>query len=254
MIEEDLSRVEECATKYTYRLGVDFKRCENKGEKSAPKFIPSSTYHKEQAIIKSIKAHYPSNLKPSLNPRREARKETPKPRVEAFVCMFYGYAGHLNEFCFRRKRLERKRFEYARNSNHDEFFDFQPRSCSHASPHTSSCAFSQFSYEPNHRSYGFGLRENRFEPRHFGYDTHPHRGDYFLRRPGFPAGGFNTHFEPRHLDVSRFPHRGSHPTRSNGDVQKIVKTYSGLMVSAGFLRFISLTPALNHRPFLILCR
>jgi hypothetical protein len=46
MIDEDLSWVEESATKSTYRLGVDFQRCENKGEKSAPKFIPSSTYHK----------------------------------------------------------------------------------------------------------------------------------------------------------------------------------------------------------------
>jgi hypothetical protein len=46
MIEEDLSRVEESETKSTYRLGVIFERCEDKGEKSAPKFIPSSTYHK----------------------------------------------------------------------------------------------------------------------------------------------------------------------------------------------------------------
>jgi hypothetical protein len=45
MIEEDLSRVEESATKSTYRLGVSFERCENKGGKSAPKFIPSSNYH-----------------------------------------------------------------------------------------------------------------------------------------------------------------------------------------------------------------
>jgi hypothetical protein len=63
MIEEDLSRVEKSATKSTYRLGVEFERCEHKGEKSAPKFIPSSTYHKEEAIIKSTKAHYPSNPK-----------------------------------------------------------------------------------------------------------------------------------------------------------------------------------------------
>jgi predicted nuclease with TOPRIM domain len=42
MIEEDWSRVEESATKSTYRLGVGFERCEDKGEKSAPKFIPSS--------------------------------------------------------------------------------------------------------------------------------------------------------------------------------------------------------------------
>jgi predicted Zn-ribbon and HTH transcriptional regulator len=44
MVEDDLSRVEESATKSTYKLCVDFERCEDKGEKSAPKFIPSSTY------------------------------------------------------------------------------------------------------------------------------------------------------------------------------------------------------------------
>jgi hypothetical protein len=36
MIEEDLSRVEESITKSTYKLGVGFERCEDKGEKSAP--------------------------------------------------------------------------------------------------------------------------------------------------------------------------------------------------------------------------
>jgi hypothetical protein len=43
MIEEDFSRVEESATKSTYRLGVGFERCEKKDEKSAPKFVPSSS-------------------------------------------------------------------------------------------------------------------------------------------------------------------------------------------------------------------
>jgi regulator of replication initiation timing len=85
MIEEDLSRVEESTTKSTYRLGVGFERCEDKGEKSAPKFIRSSTYHKEEAIIKSTKAPYPSNPKPSFNPKREARKETPKPRGSFYL-------------------------------------------------------------------------------------------------------------------------------------------------------------------------
>jgi predicted nuclease with TOPRIM domain len=69
MIKENLSRVEESATKSTYRLSVGFERCEDKSEKSAPKFIPSSTYHKEEATIKSTKAHYPSNPKPSFNPK-----------------------------------------------------------------------------------------------------------------------------------------------------------------------------------------
>jgi hypothetical protein len=99
-IEDGLSRVEESAIKFTYKLGVGFERCEDKSEKSALKFIPSSTYHKEEATIKPTKAHYPSNPKPSLNPKREVRKETPKPREEAFVCKFCGHANHLDEFCF----------------------------------------------------------------------------------------------------------------------------------------------------------
>jgi hypothetical protein len=110
MIEEDLSRVEESATKSTYRLGVGFERC----EKSAPKFVPSSGYQKKEEALKPTKAHYPSNPKSSFNPKREVRKETPKPKEEAFICMFCGCAGHLNEFCFRWKRIERRRVEYAR--------------------------------------------------------------------------------------------------------------------------------------------
>jgi hypothetical protein len=101
MIEEDLRRVEENATKSTYRLGVGFERCEKKDEKSAPKFVPSSSYHKEEEALKPTKAHYPSNPKPSFNSKREARKETPKPREEDFVCMFCGRSGHLGKFCFR---------------------------------------------------------------------------------------------------------------------------------------------------------
>jgi hypothetical protein len=74
MIEENLSRVEESATKSTYRLGVRFERCKKKGEKSAPKFVPSSSYQKEEETLKPTKAHYPSNPKPSFNPKREVRK------------------------------------------------------------------------------------------------------------------------------------------------------------------------------------
>jgi hypothetical protein len=47
MIEDDLRRVEESVTKSTYKLGVGFERCEDKSERSAPKFVPSSNYHKE---------------------------------------------------------------------------------------------------------------------------------------------------------------------------------------------------------------
>jgi hypothetical protein len=78
--------------------------------------------------------------------------------------------------------------------------------------------FSQFSYGPNHRSHGFGSRENRFEPRRFGSGPRPHRGDRFLCRPDFPAGGSYTHSEPRHLDGLHFLRHGSRPTRPTGEV------------------------------------
>jgi hypothetical protein len=246
MIEEDLSRVEESATKSTYKLGVGFERCEDKGKKSATKFIPSFTYHKEEATIKSTKANYPSNPKPSFNPKREGKKGTSMPREEAFVCMFCGRAGHLDEFCFRRKRIERRCVEYARDSYRDEFIDFLPRSYSHvpprfysrASPRTfsralpriSSGALPQFAHGLNHHSYGSDPRENRFEPRRFGYSPRPHRGDRLPRRPIFPTGGSFPHFESRHLHGPRFPHRGLRPTRPNGEVQRTVKTSSGRMV------------------------
>jgi hypothetical protein len=238
MIEEDLSRVEESATKSTNSLGVGFERCEDKGVKNAPIFIPSSTYHKEEATIKFTKAHYPSNPKPSFNSKTEARKETPKPREEAFICMFCGRANHLDEFCFRRKRIERRRVEYARDSYHDEFFDVPPqsysripprsysrassRTFSRALPRTSSGALPHFAHGPNHHSYGFGPRENRFEPRRFGYGPRPYHGDRFPCRPGFSAGGSFPHFEPRHMDGPHFPHHGSHPTRPSSEVQRTV--------------------------------
>jgi hypothetical protein len=152
--------------------------------------------------------------------------------------MFYGRAGHLDEFCFRCKRIEKMHFDYARNSYYDVFIDFPPHSYSHVPPRfysrslprTSSRVFPQFSYGSNHRSYGFGSRENRFEPRCFGYGTHPQRGDRFPCRPGFPTGGSNTHFEPRHLDGPYFSHRGLRPTRPSGEVQRTVKTSSGRMI------------------------
>jgi hypothetical protein len=151
------------------------------------------------------------------------------------VCMFCGRAGHLDEFYFCRKRIERRHIEYARKSYRDEFIDFPPRSYSHVPPHfysrvllrTSSHAFPQFSYGPNYHSYGFGSQENHFERGRFGYGPRPHHGDRFPHRSGFPAGGSYTHFEPRHLDGPRFPHRGSRPTRPSGAVQRTMKTSSG---------------------------
>jgi hypothetical protein len=144
--------------------------------------------------------------------------------------MFCGCPGHLDEFCFRHKRVEKRCFEYTGNSYRDEFLDFPPRSYSHASSRTSSHTLSRFSHGPNYRSYGFCSREIIFVSRHFGYGTRPHRGDHFPSRPGFPAGGSHTQFESRHLYSPHFPRRGSRPTWPNGEVQRTMKTSSGCMV------------------------
>jgi hypothetical protein len=74
MIEDDLSRVEESATKSTYKLGIGFERCEKKGEKRSPKFVPSSNYHKEEEAFKPTKTHYPSNPKPSFKHKIDMKK------------------------------------------------------------------------------------------------------------------------------------------------------------------------------------
>jgi hypothetical protein len=79
-------------------------------------------------------------------------------------------------------------------------------------------------------------------PRHFSYSQRPDSGDRNPRRPGFPAGGLHTRFEPRHLDGPRFPHRSSCPTRSNGDVQKIMKTSSGCMIKCWITKIYLTNP------------
>jgi hypothetical protein len=216
MVVDDLSRVEESATKSTYKLGVGFERCEDKGEKSALKFISSSTYHQEEKL--------------SNTPKLTTHPTQSLPIEEVFVCMFCGRAGHMDRFGSRHKSVGRRCFDYARNSYRDEFSDFPPRSFSRALPHTSSRALPQFTHGPNHCSYGFGSRENCFESRRFGYSPRPHHADHFPHRPIFPARGSHTHLEPRHLNGPRFPRRGSRPTGSSGEVLKIVKTSSGHMV------------------------
>jgi hypothetical protein len=171
--------------------------------------------------------------------------------------MFCGRAGHLDEFCFRRKKIERMHVEYARNSYRDEFIDFLPRSYSHFLPHFYSCAspltsaraFPQFSYGPNHLSYGFGPRENRFEPRRFGYGPRPRHGDHFPCRPGFPVGGSYTHFGLRHLDGTCFPRHGSCLTRPNGEVERTVKTSSGHMVKCWIPKIYLTNPSTETSTF-----
>jgi hypothetical protein len=147
-------------------------------------------------------------------------------------------------------------FDYARNSYHDEFSDFPPRSYSCASPRTSSHALPHFSHGPKHRSYSFGSRENNFVPRRIGYSPRPHRGDHFLLRPSFPAGGSQTHFESKYLDGPYFPRCGLRPTGSNNEVLKTVKTFSGYIVKCWipkiYLTNPSIEPLTSSRPMQVL--
>jgi hypothetical protein len=48
MIEDDLSQDEESATKFTYKLGVGFERCEDKSEKSVPTLLLPATTTKRR--------------------------------------------------------------------------------------------------------------------------------------------------------------------------------------------------------------
>jgi regulator of replication initiation timing len=59
MIEDDLSQVEESATKSTYKLDVGFERCEDKGVKSAPSLFqaPTITRKRKQSNPTKLTTH-----------------------------------------------------------------------------------------------------------------------------------------------------------------------------------------------------
>jgi hypothetical protein len=251
MIEEDLSRVDECVTHSIHKLGLGYERCEDKGEIST-KFVPSSTYKGEEETLKAKQIPYPPNPKSSFNPKR-AQKQTinsSMPNLDGvYTCMFCCRAGHLYEFCFRRRITEKRRVDYARNSYQNEFIVFLPRSYSHASLRTSSCALPRSSHGPNHRSYGFGSQESGFVPRRFGFDPRSHLGACPLHRHGSSARGVYSHFESKHLDGPRFPYRGSRPTGSNSEVLKTVKTSSGRMVKCWICKIYLPNPSIEPLTF-----
>jgi hypothetical protein len=157
LIEEELSRVDECVTCSIHKLGLGYERCEPKGEISN-KFVPSSTYKDEEETLKAKPIPYPPNPKPSFNLKKVQSQTTNSsmPNLDGVcTCMFCGRAGHMDKFCFRCKRIEKRHFEYARNSYHDEFLDLPPHSYSRVPPHSFSCALPHTSSRAL-RSYGFG--------------------------------------------------------------------------------------------------
>jgi hypothetical protein len=86
-------------------------------------------------------------------------------------------------------------------------------------------------------------------PGRFGVDSRSHCGVCPLHMHGFPARGVYSHFEPSRLDGTRFPCRGSHPTHSNGEVQRIVKTSSGRMVKCEIPKFFLTNPSTEPSTF-----
>jgi hypothetical protein len=54
--------------------------------------------------------------KPSFNPKRGVKKNTPKTSEEVYIFMFCGCANHLDEFYFRRKRMEKRHVDDAINT------------------------------------------------------------------------------------------------------------------------------------------
>jgi hypothetical protein len=155
--------------------------------------------------------------------------------VRKFTFACFGHTGHLDEFCFLHKRMDKRRADYARNSYHDEFINFLPHFSSHATSH--------FCHRPNHRSYVFGSRESGLVPGRFDVDSRFHHGVRPPCRHGFPTRGVYSHFEPSRFDGPRFPRRGSRPTRSNGEVQRIVKTSSCHMVKCWISKIFLTNPS-----------
>jgi hypothetical protein len=77
MIEEDLSRVEESATKSTYRLGVGFERCEKKVRRVLLSFFlaPASIKKRKHSNQPKFITH-PIQSHPSTQ-REKHRKKKP---------------------------------------------------------------------------------------------------------------------------------------------------------------------------------
>jgi hypothetical protein len=125
MIEDDLSRVEESEIKSTYKLCVEFEKCDNKGEKRACKFIPTSNYHKEEEIIKSIKTDYARNsyrdefsdFLPCSYSRASSRTCS-----SALSRFSHGPNHHLDGFGSRENNFVPRHFGYGPHPHHDDRF------------------------------------------------------------------------------------------------------------------------------------
>jgi hypothetical protein len=86
MIEEDLSRVEESATKSTYKLGVVFESCEERVRRVLPNSFasPPTTKRKQQSNPPKHTTH-PTQSHPSTQREKQGKKPS-RERKLSFAC------------------------------------------------------------------------------------------------------------------------------------------------------------------------
>jgi hypothetical protein len=160
--------------------------------------------------------------------------------------MFCDRAGYLDEFFFCRKIIEKRRLDFARNSYRNEFIDFLPHSYSRASPH--------FLHGPNYHS--MVLVHERTTLYLYALVTAHilimvivfYVGTVFLLE------NFTRALSPDTWMVHVFSVMVHVPLVQRVRCKILLRPPQVAWLSAAFLRFLSLTPALSHRPFLVLCR
>jgi hypothetical protein len=151
--------------------------------------------------------------------------------------MFCDRGGYFDEFFFCRKIIEKRRLDFARNSYRNEFIDFSPHSYSRASPH--------FLHGPNYHSVVL-VHERTTLYLYALITAHIlimvivfYVGTVFLLE------NFTRALSPDTWMVHVFSVMVHVP---------LLRPPQVAWLSAAFLRFLSLTPALSHRPSLVLCR
>jgi hypothetical protein len=167
--------------------------------------------------------------------------------------MFCGHAGQLDEFCFRRNRIEKMRLDYARNSYHNEFTDFPRHSYSRAPPqHFFSCCLVSFMditiahMVLVHKRTALCL--DVLVTAHVLIMV-------IISRVGmvFLLEGLTSALNPETLMVHIFPIAVHVPLVQRVRCKRLLRPPQVAWLRGRFLRFISLTPALGRRPLLILC-
>jgi hypothetical protein len=83
----------------------------------------------------------------------------------------------------------------------------------------------------------------------FGVDPRSHHGVCPVHKHGFPARGIYSHFEPSRFDSPCFFCCGSRLTRSNDEVQRIVKASSGHMIKCWIPKIFLTNPSTEPLAF-----